>query len=446
MRKISVREGRTATVRARALALALVAAIMSLGAAAGPPASGATLGDRLEVGDSMVAGDQIASPNGGYRAVMQGDGNFVVYRGGTAQWSSKTNGSGADRVVMQGDGNFVVYAGGQARWASKTQGTGAKYVAMQDDGNLVVYTNSRRAVWSSKGGYVGNQLRSGATLNVGEALWSANRKYRGVMQGDGNFVLYHGGAAKWSSKTNGTGANRVVMQGDGNLVVYAGSKAKWSSKTNGTGANRVVMQDDRNLVVYAGSKAKWSSKTAVSSSTSGSPGKYSAPTWLPIRSAQVWCVVSNCTFDGRSYHGYWAIDFGAPKGTPVYAAGFGQVVWTTTSDGDVGCGGGRSLRIDHGNGVATQYAHFSELKVGQGSWVGPSTIIGRVGATGTVSSCSAYHLHYEKRVNASKVDPGSLSACQSSRLVKFPAKLGYTSWDAIPPYSKSVTSEGAVCS
>jgi hypothetical protein len=78
------------------------------------------------------------------------------------------------------------------------------------------------------------------------------------MQGDGNFVVYDGGAVKWSTGTTGTGANRLVMQSDGNLVLYAGNTPKWTSNTAGTGTGRLVLQDDGNLVLYENDRATWS--------------------------------------------------------------------------------------------------------------------------------------------------------------------------------------------
>jgi hypothetical protein len=78
------------------------------------------------------------------------------------------------------------------------------------------------------------------------------------MQGDGNFVVYDGGAVKWSTGTTGTGANRLVMQSDGNLVLYAGNTPKWTSTTAGTGTGRLVLQDDGNLVLYENDRATWS--------------------------------------------------------------------------------------------------------------------------------------------------------------------------------------------
>ena len=80
---------------------------------------------------------------------MQGDGNLVLYQGGTARWNTATNGRGGHRAVMQGDGNFVLYtAVGAALFNSQTAGLTNSFLAIQDDGNLVVYQGGT-AHWNS---------------------------------------------------------------------------------------------------------------------------------------------------------------------------------------------------------------------------------------------------------------------------------------------------------
>jgi murein DD-endopeptidase MepM/ murein hydrolase activator NlpD len=91
------------------------------------------------------------------------------------------------------------------------------------------------------------------------------------------------------------------------------------------------------------------------------------------------------------------IDFGAPYGTPIHAAGDGVVV----SAGPLG-GYGNATVIDHGNGLATLYAHQSSMIVSAGQHVSRGQIIGYVGCTGL---CTGPHLHFEVRVRGTPVDP-----------------------------------------
>jgi murein DD-endopeptidase MepM/ murein hydrolase activator NlpD len=96
---------------------------------------------------------------------------------------------------------------------------------------------------------------------------------------------------------------------------------------------------------------------------------------------------------GRMHEG---IDISAPGGTPIKAVAAGTVIYT----GYMG-GYGNLTIIDHGNGLATAYAHQSAIYVGGGS-VSQGTVIGAVGTTG---HSTGNHLHFEVRVNGSPVDP-----------------------------------------
>eukprot|EP00961_Rhodomonas_salina_P080061 1076200-Rhodomonas_salina.1 len=96
---------------------------------------------------------QLLSKNGVCHAVVQEDGNLVVYReSGQSLWSSGTAGKGKGpyKLVMQTDGNLVLYdSKSAALWQSGTAGTNANKAVMQDDCNLVVYFDSA-AKWDSK--------------------------------------------------------------------------------------------------------------------------------------------------------------------------------------------------------------------------------------------------------------------------------------------------------
>jgi hypothetical protein len=100
-------------------------------------------------------------------------------------------------------------------------------------------------------------LTAGERLATGEALISPNRRYRLVMQGDGNLVLYEGGKALWYTGTQGNGVS-AVMQADGNLVVYRAGVALWSSGTNGFDGGFFTLQDDGNTVIYQLGHPVWS--------------------------------------------------------------------------------------------------------------------------------------------------------------------------------------------
>ncbi|MEO7062092.1 MAG: hypothetical protein ABI083_20435 [Lapillicoccus sp.] len=240
---------------------------------------------RLIAPATLHPGEELRSPNGAYRSILQPDGNFVVYAATEAIWSTGTTGS-STRLVMQGDGNLVLYAGSVVLFQTGTSGT-KSLAFMQDDGNFVVY-GSQRALWSWKTGLippppivtsVGSRLRSGQTLSVNEQLVSPNRQYRSLMQSDGNVVVSGPTGAIWSTGTTGS-STRLVMQGDGNLVLYAGSVVLFSTGTFGS-RPYAMMQDDGNLVLYASDRLQWSSKTGRIILTTFGDGTWVVGSQLP---------------------------------------------------------------------------------------------------------------------------------------------------------------------
>lgn len=92
------------------------------------------------------------------------------------------------------------------------------------------------------------------------------------------------------------------------------------------------------------------------------------------------------------------MDFVAPVGTPIYATGDGIVEMATNSY----YGYGTYVRINHGFGYKTAYAHLSAFKVRTGQSVKRGEIIGLLGNSGL---STGPHLHYEVIVNGVHVDP-----------------------------------------
>ncbi|OIQ41323.1 MAG: peptidase M23 [Bacteroidetes bacterium MedPE-SWsnd-G1] len=113
---------------------------------------------------------------------------------------------------------------------------------------------------------------------------------------------------------------------------------------------------------------------------------------------------------------HYGMDFTAPQGTPVYATGPGRV---TRVDARAS-GFGKHIRIDHGFGYLTLYAHLSKYNVKRGQKVKRGDLIGFVGNTGR---SEAPHLHYEVWKNKHKINPinfyyGNLSPKEFERMQK----------------------------
>jgi murein DD-endopeptidase MepM/ murein hydrolase activator NlpD len=98
---------------------------------------------------------------------------------------------------------------------------------------------------------------------------------------------------------------------------------------------------------------------------------------------------------GRAFHA--GLDFSAPHGTVIVAAAGGSVAYAGFR-ADYGW----TVEIDHGNGLATRYAHASRLLVAAGALVMPGERIALVGSTGR---STGPHLHFEVLRDGAQVNP-----------------------------------------
>ncbi len=104
------------------------------------------------------------------------------------------------------------------------------------------------------------------------------------------------------------------------------------------------------------------------------------------------------------------IDFAAPRGTPIYAAGDGTIELAKWNGGY-----GRYIRIKHGKGYKTAYAHMTRFAKGMrpGKKVNQGQVIGYVGTTGR---STGPHLHYEVLKGGKQVNPLSVKLLPGEKL------------------------------
>jgi murein DD-endopeptidase MepM/ murein hydrolase activator NlpD len=100
----------------------------------------------------------------------------------------------------------------------------------------------------------------------------------------------------------------------------------------------------------------------------------------------------------RGYHP--GLDVAAPVGAQIAAVGAGVVIEAEWSGSNSGYGS--YVKIDHGAGVHTLYAHLSRVQVDVGDQVAPGDPVGLVGMTGFTTGP---HLHLEVRVDGQIRDP-----------------------------------------
>ncbi|MBZ5532066.1 MAG: hypothetical protein LAO20_11595 [Acidobacteriia bacterium] len=165
------------------------------------PAS-CSIGTYLMAGQRLNANQCISSPHGQYILLMAGDGTFFIYdyAHNVGTWGPGTSGHPGAYAILQTDGNFVVYASnGVALWSSGTSGTNANRLNMEDDGRVIIY----RSVWNSgtsTGQFNWTQLAHPScdvgigvgwtgVIGTGSCIVSPNGHFELLMQSDGNLVI-----------------------------------------------------------------------------------------------------------------------------------------------------------------------------------------------------------------------------------------------------------------
>jgi murein DD-endopeptidase MepM/ murein hydrolase activator NlpD len=102
------------------------------------------------------------------------------------------------------------------------------------------------------------------------------------------------------------------------------------------------------------------------------------------------------------------IDFHAPYGSPIYAVSDGTVEFAGRHGGH-----GNFVKLGHGGGLETGYAHMSRIAVTPGERVRRGEVIGYVGSTGLSTGA---HLHFEVYRNGETVNPASVTYVNRAQL------------------------------
>jgi len=182
------------------------------------------------------------------------------------------------------------------------------------------------------------------------------------------------------------GQTKTVTQGnDGEKLVSFRFTSRNGSISEKTILSENIKQNPVNQVI-----AKGPSSTRVAVASSRGSGSVGGLVW-PLRGP----ITSGFGRRWGSFHP--GLDIDGQTGDTFYAPADGTVV-SSGWDG----GYGKSIVIDHGNGVQTRYGHASVLLVKAGQRVNRGQAIGLVGSTGYSTGS---HLHFEVIVNGTKVNP-----------------------------------------
>ena len=133
---------------------------------------------------------------------------------------------------------------------------------------------------------------------------------------------------------------------------------------------------------------------------------------MPVKGARV-----SSPFTKRRWHpilhrwkAHTGVDLAVRRGTPIHAAGSGRITFIGRNGGY-----GNFIKIYHGNGYDTRYAHMKSFRKGlkRGSYVKKGQVIGYVGTTGR---STGPHLHFELRKNNVALNPLNVVQVSKKRL------------------------------
>ncbi len=154
-----------------------------------------TLGAQLSRGDNLTAGEQLVSPDGSHRLVLDGDGNLVVRAGSTVRWSSGIGESQPllrpVRAELGDDGRLVLRSEvGLPVWSTGVQGRpGAARLELRDSGNLVIVDGAGAQIWQSAPAVVSSRSPVLTASRSSEVGWGKRVESSVSLFRDGTMVL-----------------------------------------------------------------------------------------------------------------------------------------------------------------------------------------------------------------------------------------------------------------
>lgn len=368
----------------------LALAAGALVATAEPAAASAVWVGSAPAGTKINPGDQVTSPNGQFKLIMQGDGNLVEYGiGNRVLWASNTAGSpGAIAVVGKNRALDITKNGKRlARWASAGTANSTA-LKIRADGTMALLAGRSVVVnWTT----YQDRVPSGNTLLGGTVLRSDTTNTRILnMRTDGNLVQKVSGRVVWQSRTGGHPGAWAELQPKGNFVIWTRDASRkkvalWTSRTGTAGSGNLLVQVDGNVVLYGSKDTRvWSSRPVTGLA------------W-PVNGTRITGKYGDDRGAGHVPRYHQGTDAPVPVGTPVYGSGTGEVTKTVANDASYG----NYIVVTYGM-TAVLTAHLSKIEVKKGQIVKLGTEIAKSGNTG---QSTGPHVHVETRRNGTLVDP-----------------------------------------
>ncbi len=170
------------------------------------------------------------------------------------------------------------------------------------------------------------------------------------------------------------------------------------------GKNTTKVSSDKAETTVKTNKDTTKSKTSTAKTTSSSSKNKSTKKAVSLNGVQLTVKpvsgIITSRFGSRESirrRGHSGLDIAAPKGRKIKAAASGTVIFAGYSGGY-----GKVVKVSHGSGIKTYYAHCSKLYVKKGQKISAGDVIAAVGSTG---NSTGNHLHFEVVKNGTSVNP-----------------------------------------
>lgn len=225
-------------------------AINSVGAGSlrlGPPPLPATdLADPavLGVGESLLRGQSLRTPDGRLRLTLQTDGNIGLFSADRLLWQLGRATAG-NSLIIDSTGRLALTAGPQVIWSVGGPAPGDRLV-LEPDGSAVLRADAS-AIWSTDS--PDYRIDPGWALAAGQSITSPNRRFRVEVGVDGTLSVKGPGRVVYVTPAAGA-ESTVVISGLGVLVLASPTLLAWGYFGSTPGAYAAI-QDDGNFAVYA---------------------------------------------------------------------------------------------------------------------------------------------------------------------------------------------------
>lgn len=338
-------------------------------------------------------------------AAAQWDEQLAPYAPFGLTWTFEDPDLDGNGLTMTFEGHEVrgIFDGREGIWISEhagngTYGSGAvELYAMYDDSGLTglrLATEEEQAAWTAS-----REAARSAVEALGESLrYEEGHIYFVIPEGEGLWSIFIQG--------------RILMEdGSGMSVHYLeteSEKGEWTAGKTYSFALRDALHDELTMEAsFEGGEAKHLDLTPLLPEDQKPLALPEGEADVPQGDGLMWPVDSDQitnSFGDRANPGgegtvtHSGVDIGGmEQGTPIYAAGSG-----TVKEAGFNASDGNFVRIDHGSGQETFYAHCRSVLVKTGDAVTRGQTIATVGSSGMSTGT---HLHYEVLVNGQSVDP-----------------------------------------